>query len=277
MGMTETFYIIEKETLKESILHSLDGRVKLISLMLIIVYAVFSTQIIVLAALEVYLLLLIYLSTISFIQAFKRVLVLLPFTIFIIAFQPFIHPGTAIYVLPLGINITYYGLMFGALLFSRIIVTLTSIVILSSISPMQEVVHSFRKLGMPRDFAMIFSLMIRFISLFYDELEKITSAQKSRNFDIFNKKTTYMWRLKQIGFTIMMMFLRSYEHGESIYMSMLSRGYSDKSKLYQDSKRKIGRYEYVFISITLLLIIVLQFLAIFFFPKLGFIGISIVK
>lgn len=274
MGITDTFYIIEKETMKESVLHSLDGRIKLISLILIIVYAVFSTQIMVLVALEAYLLLLIYLSTISFKQAFMRILVLLPFTIFIIAFQPFIHPGSVIYALPFGINVTYEGLMFGILLFSRIIVTLTSIVILSSISPMQEVVQSFRKLGMPRDFAMIFSLMIRFISLFYDELNKITNAQKSRNFDIFNKKTTYMWRLKQLGFTIMMMFLRSYEHGESIYMSMLSRGYSDKSKLYQDRKRKIGKNEYVFITTTIVLIICLQVLAMLLFPSWGFLGIS---
>lgn len=275
MGFTETFHIIEKETMKESTLHTLDGRIKLISLILIIVYAVFSTQIMVLLVLELYLLLLIYLSKISFKQAFMRVLVLLPFTIFIIAFQPFIRPGIALYALPFGINITLEGLMFGALLLSRIIVTLTSIVILSSISPMQEVVQSFRKLGMPRDLAMIFSLMIRFLSLFYDELSKINNAQKSRNFDIFNKKTKYLWRLKQIAFTIVMMFLRSYERGESIYLSMLSRGYSDKSKLYQDQENTIGKNEYVFVIITFSIIASLQILAIFIFPELGFIGANI--
>lgn len=276
MGFTETFHIIEKETMKESILHALDGRIKLIFLTLIIVYAVFSTQIIVLIFLEVYLLLLIYLANISFKQAFMRVLVLLPFTIFIIAFQPFIRPGTIILALPFGINITLEGLMFGALLLSRIIVTLTSIVILSSISPMQEVVQSFRKLGMPRDLAMIFSLMIRFLSLFYDEFSKINNAQKSRNFDIFNKKTKYLWRLKQIAYTIVMMFLRSYERGESIYLSMLSRGYSDKSKLYQDRGNKIGANEYVFIFISLSLIVFLQILAMFIFPELGFIGVNVI-
>lgn len=275
MGINETFHIIEKETMKESVLHALDGRVKLISLILIIVYAVFSTQIMVLMILEVYLLSLIYLSNISFKKAFMRVLLLLPFTIFIIAFQPFIRPGTIIYTLPLGINITLEGLMFGALLLSRIIVTLTSIVILSSISPMQEVVQSFRKLGMPRDLAMIFSLMIRFLSLFYDELSKINNAQKSRNFDIFNKRTKYLWRLKQIAYTIVMMFLRSYERGESIYLSMLSRGYSDKSKLYQERMNKIGKNEYIFIIITLTLIVSLQILAIFLFPELGFIGANV--
>ncbi len=274
MGITETFYMIEKETMKESALHSLDGRIKLISLILIIVYAVFSTQIIVLIALEAYVLLLIYISNISYKQVFMRILLLLPFTIFIIAFQPFIHPGNVIYTMPLGINVTYEGLMFGALLFSRVIVTLTCIVVLSSISPMQEVVQSFRKLGMPRDFAMIFSLMIRFISLFYDELSKIISAQKSRNFDIFNKNTTYLWRLKQLAYTVTMMFLRSYEHGESVYMSMLSRGYSDNSKLYHDRNRKIGKNEYVFITTTIFLIIILQILALTFFPKLGLVGIN---
>ncbi|MBI5679311.1 MAG: cobalt ECF transporter T component CbiQ [Methanobacterium sp.] len=275
--MTETLNIIETEILKESILHSLDGRVKLIFLMLIIFYAVFSTQIIVLVVLEAYLLLLIYLSTISFKRVFMRILLLLPFTIFIIAFQPFITHGTVIYALPFGINITFEGILFGALLFSRIIVTLTSVVILSSISSMQEVVDSFLKLGMPRDFAMILSLTIRFLYMFYDELTKITNAQKSRNFDIFNKKTTYMWRLKQLGYTIMMMFLRSYEHGDSIYMSMLSRGYSDESKLYNYGKRKIGTNEYVFISTTLVLIICLQILAMFLFSKLGIWGMIIVK
>ncbi|MDP1552955.1 MAG: cobalt ECF transporter T component CbiQ [Methanobacteriaceae archaeon] len=275
MGITDTIYVIEKESMKESILHSLDGRIKLILLTFIIIYAVFSTQIIVLIALEAYLILLIYLSNISFKTALLRVLILLPFSIFIIAFQPFVHPGDIIYQFPFGINITYQGLIFGALLFSRILVTLTSVILLSSISPMQEVVQSFRKLGMPRDFSMILSLMIRFIFLFYDELKKITNAQTARNFNIFNKKTAYSWRLKQLGFTIMMMFLRSYERGESIYLSMLSRGYSDKSKLYYNLNKKIGTPEYIFIGMTLLIVVILQFLAIFFFPQLGLLGAHI--
>jgi cobalt/nickel transport system permease protein len=269
---------LEKETKKASILHLIDGRVKLILLLFIIVFAVFTTQIVVLIILEVYLILLIYISHVSFSTSFKRVLLLLPFAGFIIAFQPFIHPGNVIWTGPFwGIHITDNGLMWGALLISRLIVALTSIVLLSSISPMQEVVQSFRKLGMPREFAMIFSLMIRFLFMFFDELDRIMHAQKARNFDIFNNKTSYKWRMKQIGYTIMMMFLRAYEHGETIYLSMVSRGYSDKSKLYNDTKRKIGTVEYVVITTTLILIVCLQLLAIFFFPKLGFLGMSIIR
>ncbi len=252
-----SIYNLEKETMKDSFLHLMDGRVKLVILIFIIVYAVYTTEILVLAVMEIYLLLLIYLSKVSFKGAMKRVLLLLPFGGAIIIFQPFVHPGTVMYVLPFGINVTYEGLAFGMLLFSRLVVTLTAIVLLSSISPMQEVVQSFRKLGMPKEFSMLFGLMVRFLFVFFDELQRIRNAQTSRNFDIFNKKTAYMWRMKQIGYTIMMMFLRSYEQGEKVYASMLSRGYSDDSDMYT-TKDKIGQKEYKFIIITLAVVITIE-------------------
>lgn len=248
---------LEEETMKESFLHLLDGRVKLIVLVLITVYAVYTPQILVLVLMEFYLLLLIFLSHISFKTVMKRVLLLLPFGGLIVLLQPFIQQGIVIYSLPLGINITYQGLIFGTLLLFRLIVSLTAIVLLSSISPMQEVVQSFRKLGMPKEFAMIFSLMIRFLFLFYDELQRIRNAQKTRNFHIFNKKTAYMWKMKQLGYTVMMMFLKAYEQGEKVYFSMLSRGYSDKSNLYDDNK-KLKVNDYTFIAITIAFIACLE-------------------
>jgi len=253
---------LEKHTIKDSVLHALDGRVKLIILLLIIVYAVYTTDLLILAIMEVYLIGLIFVSNLSFKESFKRVLFILPFGGVIALFQPFIHPGTIIYVGPLGLHITYQGLIFGVLLMSRLVVSLTSIVILSSLSPMQEVVNSFRRLGMPREFAMIFSLFIRYLFMFYDELHKILNAQKSRNFDIFNKKTTYMWRMKQLAYIIAMMFLRSYERGETVYFSMLSRGYSENSHIYTDN-HKLGLRDFSFIGITLSFIVCLEFMKFF--------------
>ncbi|MBZ2166887.1 cobalt ECF transporter T component CbiQ [Methanobacterium spitsbergense] len=248
---------LEKHTIKSSVLHTLDGRVKLVILLAIIVYAVYTTDLIVLAIMEIYLIAMILVSHLSFKESFKRVLFILPFGGIIALFQPFIMAGTVIYTGPLGIHITYQGLMFGVLLMSRLVVSLTSIVILSSLSPMQEVVNSFRRLGMPREFAMIFSLFIRYLFMFYDELHRILHAQKSRNFDIFNKKTSYMWRMKQLAYTITMMFLRSYEKGETVYFSMLSRGYSENSEIYTDNKKLASR-DFFFIGITLSFIICLE-------------------
>ena len=106
----------ETETSKNSFLHAIDGRVKLIILILIIVYAVYITEPLVLAILEIYLLILIYFSHISFKNSLKRILLLLPFGGLLIIFQPFVHPGTIVYSLPFGINVTTEGLEFAILL-----------------------------------------------------------------------------------------------------------------------------------------------------------------
>ncbi len=248
---------IERETGKTSTLHSLDGRIKIISSMLIIVYAVYTTNLIVLSIMELYLILLILMSRISLSYTFKRIALILPFGGAIAILQPFIRAGDILYTLPFGIDITQQGLDFGLLLLSRIIVCVTAVVLLSSVTPMQDLIHSARKLGVPREFSMLLSLTLRYIFFFYEELKRMRNAQKTRCFDIRSKKTAYMWRLKKVGETISMMFLRSYEQGEKVYFSMLSRGYSDDSNLYIANK-KLNIRDFVFIVLTMSLIVILE-------------------
>ena len=64
---------------QDSIIHNLEGRVKLVAILLIILFAVFSDRLIVPIVLEVFLLIVMYLAKLSFKESFKRVLLLLPF------------------------------------------------------------------------------------------------------------------------------------------------------------------------------------------------------
>ena len=254
----------------DSPIHNLEGRIKLISTILIIVYCVFASNLIVPIVLEIYLLIVLYLSKVSFANAFKRILLLLPFGIFIIIFQPFIHPGTVLWRYS-WLTITDVGLNFGILLLARLIVTLTAVVVLSSTSPINQVVSSLRKLKMPKDFAMILSIMVRFLFVFTDELEIIRKSQKSRNFNIHSKLTPYKWRLRQVGYTIAIMFLKSYEQGERTYQSMISRGYNENSNLFNE-KEKLERNDYIYI-ISLIIILIILTRIIFVLPeKLGDLG-----
>ena len=93
---------LEKHTMNSSVLHTLDGRVKLIILLLIIVYAVYTTDLIVLLMMEVYLIAMIAVSHLSFKESFKRVLFILPFGGAVALFQPFVLAGTIIYTGPSG-------------------------------------------------------------------------------------------------------------------------------------------------------------------------------
>ena len=260
---------------KDTIIRNLEGRVKLIAILLIILFTVFSDRLIVPIVLEVFLLIIMYLAELSFKESFKRVLLLLPFGGFVIAFQPFIHPGNIIWHGPYPwLFITDTGLNWTILLFARLIVCLTAIVILSSTSPMQEVVQSFRKLGMPRDLAMILTIMVRFLFIFVDELRDIRQSMASRNFDAFNKAISYKWRVKQVGYSIAMMFLKAYEKGETIYLSMASRCFSDNSALYH-ARTIIGKNEYIYLGSIIIIIIALELVVLFYSNHLAYFGLPL--
>ena len=74
---------------KDSPIHNLDGRIKLISAILIIVVAAFSNNLFIPITLEIFLLIVIRIAKLSYIDSFKRLTLLLPFGGAIIIFQPF--------------------------------------------------------------------------------------------------------------------------------------------------------------------------------------------
>jgi cobalt/nickel transport system permease protein len=246
---------------QSSVLHDIDSRIKLIVLILIILFTVTSSNNIVFLVLELYLICLIVISGISLKDALLRVLLILPFGFFIAVFQPFIQPGQVIYSLPLGINITLEGIIFAELLLARLMVSITSIVLFSYITPMKDIAEAFRRLHVPNEFAMIFSLFVRFIFLFYDELNSIRQAQATRCFSLTNN-TPYLWKLKQVGYLFLMMFLRAYERGESVYASMASRGYNSESQIYY-SKEKLSTNSILYILIPIIIIVLLIILQYF--------------
>lgn len=269
-----------QETLKldtlssgNSIIHKLDGRVKLLSTITIIIYCVFATQLIVPIILEIYLLIIIYLSKLSFTDSFKRILLLLPFGGMIIIFQPFIQPGHILWSYS-WLTITDKGLNFAILLLSRLIVALTAITILSSTSPIQQIIYSLRKLKIPKDLAMILSIMVRFLFMFVDELENIKKAQASRNFDIHSKITPYKWRIKQVGFTIAMMFLKSYEQGENVHKSMISRGFNGDSEFHME-KEKLEKNDYYFIFSLIITLTIITIILIIFTKDINYFGYNL--
>lgn len=258
---------------KDSPIHNLDGRIKLISTVLIIVISAFSGNIFIPIVLEIFLLIVISVAKLSYINSFKRIAMLLPFGGAIIIFQPFVQPGNVIWSYS-WMTVTDVGINWAILLIFRIITSLTSIVILSSTSPMQQIVASLRRLKMPKDLAMILSIMVRFLFMFIDELAAIRRSQKSRNFHINSKLTPYKWRVKQVGYTIAMMFVKSYEQGERVYKSMISRGFSDESDLYNE-KKKLEKSDYAYIIILIILIISIEIIAFKYSSQLGYFGMNL--
>lgn len=118
---------------------------------------------------------------------------------------------------------------------------------------------------------MILSIMVRFLFVFIDELAAIRKSQKSRNFHIHSKLTPYKWRIKQVGYSIAMMFVKSYEQGERVYKSMISRGFSDKSDLYNE-KTSLEKPDYIYIATIIVLVIILHIILFKYSNQLGYFG-----
>ena len=257
----------------DSPIHNLEGRIKLISTIFIIVVCVVAKELFIPIVLEIILLIILKIAKLSYIDSFKRLLMLLPFGGAIIIFQPFIQPGNVIWSYS-WLQITDTGLNWAILLLVRMITTLTTIIIYSSTTPLQEMASSFRKLKMPRDLAMILSIMVRFLFLFVDELAAIRKSQKSRNFDIHAGNTPYKWRVKQVGYTIGMMFLKAYEQGERVHKSMVSRGFSDASEMF-DEKSSPEKSDYLYLISIIIIVVILEIIVYRYSGQLGYLGKSL--
>ena len=95
------------------------------------------------------------------------------------------------------------------------------------------------RMGIPREFTLLLSMMVRYLFLFWAVLKRIRVAQQTRLFDIWNKDVPRRWVLEQVGNSMSSIFIRSYEQGERTYISMLCRGYgSGHVKLYFRTKIK---------------------------------------
>ena len=244
-------YVLDRLSSKESLMHRIDARIKLISFLLIILFANLQGNIYSLIILEIFLIVLMIVSRIFF-DVVKRIAIVLPFGLFLAVFQPFIRGETIVYNL-FGFPVYYEGLMFGITVFLKFLVCVSAIMILSSTTPMYQVISAAKKLGLPNIMAMLLGLMVRYLFLMYEILEKTIEAQKSRAYN--RKNLGYKNALRIFGYTVGTIFIRAYEQGERTYLAMLSRGYNENSELTLYDKR-ITSLDVIFLCLIVAFIII---------------------
>ena len=240
--MEITLTDIEKEAYKDSPVHRLDGRVKLLAMILIIIFTVslprvHEDNLMRLAFVELYMISLMALAKLNPLYVMIRFLAVLPFGLGIIVIQPFLRqPFFDSFTeypldLPLGLTVTYEGLAFAITLLAKFIVCISAIILLSSTTKMHDIVGAARQLGIPKEIALLLTMMVRYLFLFWSVLKRIRTAQKCRMFNVWNKKVRRMWIIEQIGYTISSIFIMAYEQGERTYISMLCRGYGQSGNV----------------------------------------------
>jgi cobalt/nickel transport system permease protein len=261
--MIEEIFYIEKAAYRDSFIHRLDARVKILvafALIIAMVAVPYSPAIFAVGAIFFFLFAVLWgASCLPVMVYLKRVLMVLPFGIFIIFFQifftnryyPVFH---VIATLPFGIHIYAESVEFSAILFVKFIVCVSAIILLSSTTKLQDMLEGACRLGLPAEFALTLGMMIRYLFVFGYIYRKVNEALATRCFDPFNQALPYRYRLRQAGYTIGTIFLRSYEQGERVYTSMLCRGYGKTSHIFI-GRKPLRAGEWAFLCGSLIVII----------------------
>lgn len=220
--------IIDVYKHRDSFIHKLDPRVKLLTTIAFVI-AVVATPPSRWPALSLYLALLLslfLLSKLPFTYVLKRSLVIIPFSLAIALFIPFFKGGEvagSYNIWMWKVSVTYSGLMVLWNVVVKAWLCVLGMILLSSTTQFHLLLKGMEQLHMPTIMVTMLAFMYRYLFVLVDELGRMRRARDSRDFG--GKR---MWQMRTVGHIIGVLFLRSYERGERVYMAMLARGFDGR-------------------------------------------------
>jgi len=204
---------------RHSLVHSLPSHLKIISAISFILIVV-STPVTTWPAFIAYflwLLTVVSIAKIPFSLLFKRSLIEIPFVFFAIL-MPFFGTGEKVQVGPF--DLYREGLIAGSGIVVKGTLGVMTAIILSTSTTAREILRGLERLKLPVLMVQIASFMLRYVNVVNDEMERMKVARESRGFE-----ATGIKHWKVLATAAGALFIRSYERGERVHLSMLSRGY----------------------------------------------------
>ncbi len=211
---------LDKYSNLDSPVHRLDPRVKTVTALILIIIIVSETR----GALFPFLFyipvvaVLVAVSRIPWSYILKRCLIVAPFILLTALFYPISNMLASDYRPQGQYNHDY---MVGLSIFLKAYSALILLILLTSSAKFHNLLLGLRKLKMPKLIGIISALMYRYVFLIHDEILKTNMARDSRTTGKLK-----MSRLKVFGNQSAMVFIRSFERSQTLYNSMLSRGFN---------------------------------------------------
>lgn len=230
-----------------SAIHRLDARAKVLTTFFYII-AVVSFDRYALTELAPFLffpVITIALSNLPVIFIFKKILTILPFTLFVGLFNPFFDREIHLVFGPVAIS---GGWISCISILVRSALTVGCAVILIASTGFMSVCHALDRLGTPRVFTVQLLFLYRYIFVLTEEAARTTRARELRS---FGKKGM---GIRSFGPLIGHLLIRTWSRAERIHMAMLARGFSGEFHTSQIKGFSGNEYFYV-IGWTLVFIV----------------------
>jgi cobalt/nickel transport system permease protein len=147
----------------------------------------------------------------------RRLAIELPFVAFALLL-PVVGQGERVDVL--GLSLSVAGLWGAWNILAKATIGVAASVVLSSTTPIAEILHGLDHLHVPKVFVSICAFMIRYGDVISAEMQRMRIARESRGHD-----PRWIWQARAVASSAGALFIRSYERGERVYLAMVSRGY----------------------------------------------------
>jgi len=228
----------DEYAVKKGFLQSLDPRVKIATFLVFVILILFTKNIVVLLCLYLLCLLLSSFSKINLGFFLKRTWLFIPlFSAFIAipALFSIFTPGKALVTLQIAglkLTITHQGLSGAILFLSRVITSVSFVVLLSITTKHFELLRVLRIFKIPQVFVTVLGMCYRYVFLFIETIENTYLAIKSR----IGTRIHYKRGQHVVAWNIAYLWQRSYQLNEDVYKAMLSRGYRAEPVILNDFK-----------------------------------------
>lgn len=215
----------------KSFLRKIEPRVKIVTIIFLIIVATSLKTMITLAIGSGLTLGLLLWAQVPAGQCIRRILWILPFAGVMLILMPFITPGREvafISFLSINISVSQEGIDKALMLSGRVLISVLALIFLTLTTNLTDLFYGLRRIGIPGLMVSLLAFTIRYITVLADELQRMLTARKSRG---FSTGTSLLDRhtLRTLTELIGVLFIRSYERGERVFNAMLSRGFSGES------------------------------------------------
>ncbi len=232
--------VSEQTSARPGLLQSLDPRIRVVGVLLLVLAVVLCRNLVVIGSLFVIAILLAIASRVSLASLVKRVwLVILGFTGLIAIPALFITPGNPVFTVPvLHLPITAQGLRTAGLLVSRVetAVTLTTILVLCT--PWSHILKSLRWLRLPAEVVTMVAMTHRYVFLLIETANQMFESRKSRTVGVWSSAEKRQMTARTAG----VLLSKSIELSHEVYLAMLSRGFDGEVHILSDFRMEARDY-----------------------------------
>jgi cobalt/nickel transport system permease protein len=243
----ESVLINEELSRRRGLAQSLDPRVKLFTLVFLVVIIGLARSIWVLAAIFMLVLALDLSGRIPLGFFLKRVVLFLPLTAIIALPALFITPGEPLWTLGSRVIITAQGARTAAFLLFRVMDSVSLGVLLILTTPWNRILLALRWFRLPPVLVDILGMTYRYIFLLLHTTNAAFLARRSRLLGSFSSGENRRWLARTLATTLS----RTQHLGEEVYLAMLSRGY--QGEIFPLDRLRLANKDYIWSACIILI------------------------